>query len=110
MNWCQPHWNKLRAAIDARGLSKFVPDAEGAKRNIEAEIAGEEPDFDPLLGSWAAINGYMAKSPGLRGRILMCPCCILEQDGQPELVDNWINGCTDSALEYAVSKGLVAKQ
>lgn len=111
MNWCPPHWNELRAAIEARGLSKFVaPSGQAAMQNVEAELAGEEPAFDPLMGSWARINSYMLQSPALRGRVMQCPCCILVEDGQPHLVQNWINGCTDDALKYAVEQGLVPTQ
>jgi hypothetical protein len=112
MNWCQPHYDKLKDAVKARGLWSLVGNGS---EDLETAISGKR--FDPLLGSWARINQQMLESPGFRRpdkdtrqRILQCPCCILVEDGQPELVDRWIDGCTDEALQYAVREGLVTKQ
>lgn len=109
MNWCQPHWEQLRNSIEAKGLTKFVSkDGADAIERISAEPTKD--NFDPLLGSWAAINAYMLESPGLNGRVFDCPCCILVADKQPEMVERWIDGATSDALDYAISQGLVIKQ
>lgn len=109
MNWCKTHWDQLRASVEAKGLTKFVPtNGQEAAKRFTGEPTKE--NFDPLMGSWAAINAYMLQSPGLNGRILVCPCCILESDGQPELVSRWIDGATTDAFDHAISLGLIDRQ
>lgn len=109
MNWCQPHWDKLREAIAERGLSKFgAQTGEQAAADLAAQVEGKETDFDPLMGSWMQINQQMLRDVGARA-LMQCPLCILVEDGQPHLVDNWINGVTDSALKYALEQGLIAQ-
>lgn len=110
MKWCMPHWEQLRAAIEARGLSKLgAQDAEEAHADAVAQLEGGEPRFDPLMGSFWRINSKMIEGVGLR-MMGNCPLCILVEDGQPHLVDDWINGVTDDARAYAVKKGLVITQ
>ncbi len=110
MNWCQPHWNQLREALETRGLSKFgAQTGEQAARDMIAQSEGKATDFDPLMGSWLQINQQMLKDVGLRA-LTQCPLCILIEDGQPHLVENWINGVTDSALKYALDEGLIKQQ
>lgn len=111
MNWCKPHWDRLREIIKDKGLDKFgAQNAEEAHANMKSQIEGGEEPFDPLMGSWTRINCRMLESPGCNGRILECPLCILVVDGQPNLVEDWLQGVTDDALEYALEKGLVKKQ
>lgn len=105
MNWCKPHWDKLRAAIKEKGLENMV--ATNGKDAIE-RFANDK--YEPLLDSWGRINNAVLHSPALNGRILVCPCCILEMDGQPELVDKWIDGATTDSMNYAISKGYVKFQ
>jgi hypothetical protein len=110
MNWCQPHWNQLREAIAERGLDKFgAQTGEQAASDLKAQIEGKTTDFDPLMGSWSRINQQMLESAGLRA-LTQCPLCILVEDGQPHLVKNWIDGVTDSALNYALKEGLIKQQ
>lgn len=113
MNWCQRHWDQLRQAIIDRGLDGFgAQNGEEAAKSMQSQLAGEEEAFDPLLGSWTRLNLAMAESLHGQGRHdeivkLRCPMCILIEDGQPELVENWINGVTDSAKAYAIEQGLI---
>jgi hypothetical protein len=113
MNWCKPHWDQLRQAIKDKGLDKFgAQTGEAAAKQMADELEGREHAFDPLMASWNHLNAYMAESLKRQGRgmellQLRCPMCILVEDGQPELVDRWINGCTDDALSYAIKKGLI---
>lgn len=102
MNWCQPHYDKLKDAIKERGLWNLV--GNGAQ---DAKDAIEGKRFDPLLWSWASINSFMLQSPGLNGRILTCPFCILVDDGQPELVDKWLAGCLDDCYKAAIESGAI---
>jgi hypothetical protein len=96
-----------------RGLDKFgAKDGVEAAAEMQSQLQGDEGKFDPLLGSWIRINAYMAESLQRQGRgaqllALRCPCCILVEDGQPELVARWIDGCTDDAHRHAVATGLL---
>jgi hypothetical protein len=108
MNWCKPHWDRLREIIKDKGLDQFgAKSAEAAAQDMVDQAEGKDTDFDPLMGSWARINARMIESPGCRGRILECPLCILVHDGQPELVEGWLQGVTDSAYNHAVGTGLI---
>jgi hypothetical protein len=107
MNWCQPHWDQLRAAIKERGLDGFgAQNGQQAIQDAAAQIEGKPTDFDPLMGCFWQINSQMLRDVGLRA-IERCPLCILVEDGQPHLVGNWLKGVTDSALEYALKEGLI---
>lgn len=113
MNWCQPHWTLLRETIKEKGLDQFgAKDAEEALNEIASQLEGNEEKFDPLLGSWSRINAFMAESLTRQGRggellLLKCPLCILVEDGQPELVKQWVDGCTEDARKYAIQQGLL---
>lgn len=70
MRFCQAHWDRLRAAIDERGLSHLVaPDGRVALEQIADQLKraerGEEPDtpvnYDPLMAAhWAIVNNVMS--------------------------------------------------
>lgn len=114
MNWCKPHWDQLREAIDIRGLSGFgAQTGVDAAKEMASQIEGKPEAFDPLMGCWTRLNAKMLESLKTQGRcdftlMLTCPMCVLQMDGQPHLIDNWINGCVDCALQYAHEKGLIA--
>lgn len=61
MKFCEDHWSKLRAAIEACGLTPLV--AQGGKsmaaKLAEQVEAGTETidNYDPLMGSFFAICG-----------------------------------------------------
>lgn len=116
MNWCKPHWNQLRDAVNRKGLGSFgAQSGIQAAQELEAQLRGDEEAFDPLFGSWGRINCYMAESLTKQGRgnellALRCPLCILVEDGQPHLVANWIEGVTDDARKYAIEKKLILEQ
>lgn len=116
MNWCTPHWQQLRETIKTKRLDSFgAKTGEEAAAEIKSQLEGNDERFDPLLGSWARINAYMAESLTRQGRghellQLRCPLCILVEDGQPETVANWIDGVTDDAHRYAVEQGLIKTQ
>lgn len=111
MNWCQAHWDELRASVDAKGLGKFgAQSAEELAADIEGQLDGEEPRFDPLMGSMWKISNHVLERAGL-GCLNQCPLCYVLGDGAgPEIPSQWIDVATDSALQYAVEKGLVKTQ
>jgi hypothetical protein len=58
MRFCTSHWEALRQAIDARGLSSLVAETgEQAARNLASETSagGTIDNFDPLMGAHNAI-------------------------------------------------------
>lgn len=58
MKFCQAHWDRLREAIDARGLGSLVPESgeEAARRLVRDTNEGTSIDtFDPLMGAHNAI-------------------------------------------------------
>lgn len=105
MNWCDTHWAQLRKAVDDKGLGHLVSKSgEEAAARTTAHQAGAE-DFDPLLGCWMQINMQMMEDLG--GPYEECPMCILVKDQRPDLVENWIDGCTTSCREYCLVKGII---
>lgn len=87
MNFCQSHWDKLRAAIKDKGLETLISDSGEKAARVMAEAAnGREmtlDTFDPLLGAWGAINSNCFNEIQLIGGnplILMVP----EGQGQGE--------------------------
>lgn len=107
MKWCQPHWDQLRTAIADKGMDKLgAQDSKQAFNDMVDSLEGKETDFDPLMGCFWAINNQMMSNVGLRA-MGACPLCILVKDGRPDLVENWVQGCTNHALEEARRLGLL---
>ena len=55
---CQDHWDRMRRAIDDRGLGALVPDSgELAREVVARELAGERSidTFDPLMNAFFMI-------------------------------------------------------
>lgn len=65
MKFCQSHWEKLRAAIKARGIWDLVAkDGVEALQQAKEELDGKSKNlenFDPLMSAhWAICNNAMA--------------------------------------------------
>lgn len=120
MKFCADHWAQLRAAIDARGLTPFVPQGgeEAARRMAEG---GEgRGGFDPLMG---AHNAIVSNALGTAGLEIMapnadgserCPLCYLlsecrcEHRGTPQCpFATWVDRAADDQLARAKQLGLV---
>lgn len=123
MKFCQPHWEKLRAAIDERGLTHLVAHGgEQAARNLVAETR-DGPSiqtFDPLMAAHNAIWFHAMQTPV--GMALMfanedgsqrCPICFPRDEhakgcpGPPECAitpasfESWIDLAADDAKHAA---------
>lgn len=58
MKFCQNHWDKLRAAIEAQGLDSMVPKSgEEACNRMVKQLQGNEVlnNYDPLMAAHNAI-------------------------------------------------------
>jgi hypothetical protein len=104
MQFCQSHWEQLRAAIDARGLAPLV--SRNGQEGMEAFKAwlADSPDgatFDPLVSAHFMIvdRALHALGPYLLGDY--CPVCeVVRVHPKPCL-----NGCTDEDVERAWING-----
>lgn len=116
MKICQPHWDKLRQAINDRGLSGLIAGSgEKATESLVRQLEGSEDlsDYDPLMAcNWA----FHTEALRLGGLYLMgtdengnqyCPLC--EADFHGGHAQEWIDGCADAQLEFAREKGLIAR-
>lgn len=69
MKFCQPHWDKLKAAIAERGLSHLIAKSgqEAMAREIRAlENKQEGPrDYDPLMSAHWQIAENALRCGGL---------------------------------------------
>lgn len=113
MKLCLPHWQSLRAAIDARGLTTLIAkDGSVATNQMIGSLSGQ-PDketFDPLMAANLGIWGNAIDAGGL---YLMgqkpdgsayCPLCELkEHGGDPQV---WITAAADDSLKRARELGL----
>jgi hypothetical protein len=117
MKICMPHWKELAAAIDERGLGKFVA-SNGAelKERLQAQLGTPAEEkaagFEPLANANFAIwNNAL----GLGGLYLMgtdeqgnpfCPICEAVKNGVHDSAW-WINSAADEQLERARELGLL---
>lgn len=78
MKFCQTHWDKLRAAIDAEGIGDLVaPDEPTAVAQLVSQVEQEEvtlTNFDPLMSAhWAIIERISKHAP----QVILQPGCPL---------------------------------
>ncbi len=111
MSICKPHWDKLRVAIEHRGMSHLVAKSgQEAMNNIKAELDGtkKKGDYDPLMDCNNMIWSRGLECGGLRmlsGDI--CPICEATKHDEKETV--WIDGPADAALAHCRELGLMPK-
>ena len=114
MKFCQPHWEKLREAIKARGLWQLV--ASSGKEVVDRL---KKDGFDPLMAAHNMIVGRTLDVAGLGPMTSRpdgsewCPLCYLQQNcpcglpGCAARFEEWIDGASNGAREEAVRLGLV---
>lgn len=108
MKICQNHWDRLRQAVEDRGIGHLgARDAQSAFGNMVTDLEGRsaENNCDPLM----ACN-YMIWSKGLEvlGLELMsekdrCPIC----EALKAYEEWWISGPADAVLEECKEQGLI---
>src|SRR5436309_507732 len=83
--WCQDHWDRLRAKIEERGLNHLIAPsgviaAEQAKSQLETEEVSPA-NFDPLMSAfWAIESNAMSIMSGAG----VSPLYMLAPPGTPE--------------------------
>jgi hypothetical protein len=81
MKFCQPHWDALRTAVEARGLGHLIAaNGRDAVARTVADFAGraDVSDFDPLMSAHWMIAERATQVLGLAlycGDL--CPVCEL---------------------------------
>lgn len=118
MRICQPHWDKLRAAIKARRIDRFgAKSGEEAIEDMKADLEGRPHDYDPTMDCNNMIFGRALAEGGL---YLMgtkengehyCPICEVIRHKPDISVEeherHWIDGPADAALAHCRALGLV---
>lgn len=105
MNLCQAHWDRLCAAISARGLDSLVSKSgEEIHAKVTTELTQPDVDkrrtFDPLMGaSFAIINNALSNTPA--GLALLQP----GEDGKPPCPLCYINKARHEAAQAARAAG-----
>lgn len=115
MKICQRHWDMLRAAIDARGLSHLVARSgeEAIQRLARADGTSDILDYDPLMVcNWMIMNqGLHSGGPYLLTADL-CPICesfkvwVDAENTEADIERWWIEGPADAALLHCQLNGL----
>lgn len=115
MRFCMPHWDRLKKAIDERGLSHLIAkDGKEAADSAVRQLKGEDDasDFDPLMSATTAIYGAFVRDIGLaamgtdeHGQEL-CPLCGVKKQ-RDDLDENWLQGAATDSLEQARALGLM---
>jgi hypothetical protein len=110
MKMCKPHWDQLRSAIDARGLTALVAENNKvATERIKAQLDPNSPDnagFDPLMNANFAIWSNALEQGG--GYLIFgdengnpyCPLCESEKHGGYP-ADWYITHAADDQLQRA---------
>lgn len=118
VKFCLPHWERLRAAINERGLTSLIArgGAAAAERTTD-EFKGTATDatYDPLMACHWMITNRALEGLGLyvlttkEDGSEYCPICeVLRRHPDPcpngctgdDVERYFINGPADAALEY----------
>jgi hypothetical protein len=122
MKICQMHWDKLRVAIENRGLMQFVAKSgEKAAKQIVKQLEGDNSSstYDPLMAANFAIWNNALKAFGIEIMYAdaLCPLCLMdnhkktctEPGCKAQGGDDWIQFAADGQLEVACKMGLMPK-
>jgi hypothetical protein len=103
MKFCQPHWDKMRAAVDARGMTPLLADSgEEMATRLERQISDGETtidNFDPLMDMhWAILNNTDPRVLLMPGDV--CPLCHANE--MHKQVCEHLIGCMDESHGHHV--------
>jgi hypothetical protein len=119
MKICKQHWQLMRDAIEARGMSSLVAkDGETAMENEVKALEGDAPDFDPLMSMhWHYSNEALRygglylmfvseeENPDNEGHY--CPVCEFEKHSEGFVAVESIGRIADQMREYAIEQKLI---
>lgn len=127
MKICADHWQLMRDAVDARGMSGLIAkDGETALENevaqLEAAKAGDpEPykaaPFDPLMSlHWHFTNDalrcgglyLMGENPDAEDKHF-CPICEFEKHAEGFVAKEAIGSIADQMAAHCRAEGLIPK-
>ena len=116
MKFCQSHWDRLKDAIEARGMGGLIAkSAEAVTHRIQQEVAGTATakTFDPLMAAHWGICTNALRAGGLYLLTMdetgkeRCPLCELHENVGAQHVDTWITEASEESLRYCQRNGLV---
>lgn len=115
MKMCSDHWEKMRTAIQERGLyHRVAVDGKAAVDRVVAELKGTatKETYDPLM---SMNNMFFARALECGGLYLMtvkpdgteyCPLCEVGLHLGSAEPDEWIKSCADSILTHCKENNL----
>lgn len=115
---CQPHWDRLRQAVETRGLGHLIASNDReAHARVVADLKGEgDPvaDFDPLMTAHNMIWSRALNNFGLGIMGDYCPACeLVKQWPEPPAGHRYatnelyfIDGPADAVLDMAREAGI----
>jgi hypothetical protein len=114
MQFCQPHWDRLRAEIEANGLAHMVLTGEVVFQQTVDAIEGkgqENAAFDPLMAMHNKIVEKFVEPLGADGLYIFtgdyCPLCELDRlNPGRKLPENWIVEGTKSLATWLRSQNM----
>lgn len=116
MQFCMPHWERLKDAVRDRGMYHLVAKSgeeahEAAVKQVQGDDSSEH--WDPLASATWMIYGRFTEEVGLDAMVGdKCPLCECREGFKAaQGIENgdqiWIDGCTDSLLQEARDRKLV---
>lgn len=118
MQFCKEHWERLREAINNKGLGHLVSNSgkELFERTTK-ELHGGVSIPDPLFMAHNMIISAALNDGGLE--IMMpdengnkkCPLCEVKKnpvDDTENLDEEWIEGSTQDVLDYYQKQGIIS--
>jgi hypothetical protein len=108
MKMCMPHWEELKAAIDAAGMGHLVSKDEATAL---ASLDPANNAFDPLMSCTMSLYNSAIREGGMylmfakEDGTEYCPCCEAALNDAP----NWVAQIVEDCLTHAREQGLVPK-
>lgn len=104
MRMCQPHWDRLKQAIIARGLGDMISSSgEELVKRITADDTLE--NFDPLMAAHNMIVRNALQCGGIEILVQredgshLCPLCEAESHGCTDWIEHAADGAAEAARE-----------
>lgn len=118
---CDGHWSALKEGLARHGVAHLISptgaeavDRWGAyNRALQlANVSLQAQTFDALMCAWWSVVAEFTRQAGhaaLRDQDrYWCPLCLVRENGEPELVSQWVEHACGEAAERASALGLRA--